>query len=183
MKKFFSIVALALLAFACGPVPNEVESNVGITAPDGYAVACYTGYTRTTPHYCADTTHSSASYTATSVELDGTCRNFDISTGPPVLPTSVKFLQAQVAVLINSGNVIGIRQISMSFYWDASCTTFFGSLKQSTREEVAVAAGTELLNPNFQVQLPVLSQKVYYKGTTTGGVNSVFTMIPLGYFD
>lgn len=181
MKRFFASVFLTLLMFACGPIPQEeAQSNVGITAPDGFSIACYTGFTRTTPHFCADTTSSAAIYTAT---LDNTCRNFDLTISVPVVPTSSKFVYGQAAFVINSNNAIAIRNVIMTFYWDNTCTTAFGSAKQSIREFAAVAAGTELSNPNFQMMVPVVAQKIYYKGTTTGGVNSLFSFIPFGYYD
>lgn len=182
MKKLFSLVAILLFAFACGPLPqeHEAESAVGITAPDGYSVLCITGFTRLVPHICSLLTATPTSFSTTQ---DNTCRSFDLSSGSLIVPSSTKFIEGIAAIQINSGNAVVIRNTSLSWFLDASCVTQYSSTVMTIREMVATVAGTELTTVNTLVRIPLVSQRIYYKAFSSGGTGSLSSLVPTAYYD
>lgn len=182
MKKLVSAFLIALAFFACGPLPQdqEAESAVGITAPDGYSVACISGFTRVVPHQCSLLTGTAVSFSAT---LGNVCSSFDLSSGALIVPLSTKFVVVNAGIGINAANAVAIRQVTFITFLDSGCVSQYNAVKQSIREFSAVADGTELSNPNIEFTIPIISQRIYYKASTTGGTSSGISISPIQYID
>lgn len=184
MKQLFSLVAILLFAFACGPLPQEQEakSAVGITAPDGFSVACVDGFTRRLPHLCNFSSAAGAIATQTAI-ADGVCRSFDLSA--TVLPTSARAVRGYVRIVITSTNAISIKGVSFGPFVDAGCTTGAHTFYNQIREFAAVAANTTIFESYIPFDyLPLNADRILtYTATTTGGASSTAYLVILGYYD
>lgn len=182
MLRFVTSVLLVLLVLACGPLPQqqEAQSNVGITAPDGYSVLCAAGYARTVPHFCSIDVSSGTKV----LTLDSTCRNFSVSTTYGTSGT-VRRLEAFLQTLIYSQNVANaVDRASVNFYIDASCTSLFIPIEHSLIEWTARPANTFLVIQNSSFPIRVVSgDTVYYSGSKAGGASTTATLYITGYYD
>lgn len=178
MRKFLSIITLAILAFACGPVPEEVESNVGITAPDGYSVSCTTNFSRVVPHLCLRTTVPSSS----TLTLDNTCRSIDmVATHGFALASKIRL---GYSVSIVSANSVAVREVNTLFYTDAGCTAQANQPQFLFRvyEQVALTAREIFLLQPTSFDLTIASTGLlYYKGTACASCS--VAVYGLGYYD
>ena len=173
MKKLF-IVPLFLILLACGSSVPVAESTVGITAPDGFAAACVTGYTRTLPHFCAkDVVTASVSLTN-----DSTCRTL---VPDAVIPTVAKYVEVLVNVSVASGNAIAQRTVAPVFYLTAGCASNIQQWGFTVREAVAVASQV-LWQGSFTAKLKLDAGNVYY--ISDDGVSTItIQLISAGYYD
>ena len=134
MNKLFSAFLIALAFFACGPLPQdqEAESAVGITAPDGYAVTCASGYVRIAPHNC-----KGLSFVETVVfTVNGACNTVTLST----VPSSALGVYGTLITVWQSANAIANRSVQTDFFTTAGCTGQTFTATQVQREWVALAA-------------------------------------------
>lgn len=175
MKKY--IVAIGLLVLlACAPPAQEAESTVGITAPDGYAVACAVGYTRMSPHYCHNT---SAGFTDSAYAAGG-CQNKTVANLS--IPAT-----ARMVVLNLIGNVYSINVpnaldfVTANFFSDSGCTNFILNGIQFEAKEFVALPSTQILAANAIITLPVSTNGFYYNYSTNGV--SFFISRTLGYYD
>lgn len=136
MKKLFSAFLIALAFFACGPLPQdqEAESAVGITAPDGYAVSCASGYIRSVPHLCLRMFDVGSESDITAPPT-GACRTTTF-TG---IPETAKALLLDVVFLINSNNTVSRKDVLLDFYTDNTCGTLAQIRYASVWEYTAMA--------------------------------------------
>lgn len=182
MKKLFVSVFLFSIFFAWAylPQPEKVESAVGITAPDGFSIACAAGYQRTVPHFCSIDVSSGTKV----LILDSTCRNFSVST---TYGTSgqVKRLEAFLQTLLYSQNVANaVDRASVNFYIDSGCTQLFIPVEHSLIEWTARPANTFLTIENSSFPIRVVSgDTVYYSGSKAGGASVTATLYISGYYD
>lgn len=180
MKKLF-IIPLLVFLFACGPasVPQEAESTVGITAPDGYAVACVLTFNRAAPHLCHKFTLG-----ADLLILDGTCRSVDFPTAYGLGARQYTFkISSQILVTSNSG-VGSLRFATTNFYTSTGCGIVQGVARVRALEQVVTAADTTLFE-GYQT-LDVASDAaglVWYLGSVNGGTNTKILVTPTGYYD
>lgn len=184
MRKFLLLFSLlASIAIGSTLIPHEKESQatVGITAPDGYSIACISGFFRTVPHFCGLNT---VPFSVNTLILDSTCRNVDFTSVTPLLPLSASAILINLSTTINSNNAIAQRQLSTSFYLDNTCTNAYTADTYGVREEVAVVAGTTLFNSHTHLLLPVITRKLFYMGVpTSGGTGSAYSVNVIGYYD
>lgn len=183
MKNWIYSVLLALILFACSPLSQEQEaqSAVGITSPDGYAVACVTGFTRVLPHVCNFS--SGAGIPSQTSVPDGLCRSFDLSTTD--LPTSARAIRGYLRIVVTSTNAIGARGVTFGPFVDSGCTLASHTFYNQIREFAAVAADTMLLEVYIPFDyLPLNGDRVLtYTATTTGGASSKAYLSVFGYYD
>lgn len=178
MKKLVLAFLIAVAFFVCGPLPQDVESNVGITAPDGFSVACDTFYSRAVPHFC-----SRSAPNGFAVTSDGTCRS--VSAATIGVPTTSRLLLIKSSFDIRSGNAVGQKGITIQWYQDVSCSTTYDSYSLFTTEYVATALNTSIQSASFQYIIPMISGVVYYKATLVGtmGANAGVLNSVVGYYD
>lgn len=180
MRRFVLSVLLLLLVLACGPLPQEdqAESNVGITAPDGYSIACATNFSRSTPHWCLKTTVPSS----TVLTLDNTCRSVNLVTSHGFVATGKARLGYSVSIV--SANAVAVREVNTIFYTDSSCVTQANMPQFLFRvyEQVALTAREIFSFQPMPFDVTTNSTGVlYYKGTACVSCSGI--IYGLGYFD
>jgi hypothetical protein len=181
MKKLFSSVLLVLAIFACGPLPQEqeAESAVGITAPDGFSIACTSFYTRIVPHYCVDKAFDGTQLVTTSISGLG-CQSVNVSTW---IPSTATYAYVLVDMTILSSNAVANRESRITFHAQASCAdSAVDNVYISTREYVATAANTIIHRQYVAAQIPVVNGVLWYAHSTTGNpiTQAIFL---IGYYD
>lgn len=178
MKKLWLIPILAFL-FACGPasMPEEAESTVGITAPDGYAVACIANYIRSQPHFCKWNGSFAASETWNVTSATG-CNTHILSN----VPTTATGVLVSHFVDLRSNNAIQQHIIIINYYNDATCITATSSWQYDFREFVAVGATTRIFSTNDFVLANNFSGVVTNTAFTSNSSSNVSFHI-LGYYD
>lgn len=176
MTRIFALLFVILFAFACGPTPQEVESAVGITAPDGYSINCATNYVRRVPHFCARTSN----YTQTSVTpLDATCRSIAFSPAPPSNAVLGLF---SFDVILSTQNAIGNVNVGINFFYDAGCTTGSYIIARGEREWVATpAVGFSVSRTTFLA--PLVNGSLYYTANGVVGTGHTVLIGIVGYYD
>lgn len=182
MKKLW-IVPLLVFLFACGPATYDAESTVSITAPDGFAVACVAGFTRVAPHMCVGRV-TSLTYIGTT--LDGVCNSIDLTVASPLaFPANATHILTNVVVQLRAQNAIGPRQIALSFYKTAACSSSLLLFDQLFLSQEYVATGTAnwINRQSHHATIPVTNGIMYYIGTLTTCVDCVYNLQPYGYFD
>ena len=172
---------IGLAFFACGPLPQEqeAESAVGITAPDGFSVACTSFYTRIVPHYCADKAFDGTQLVVTSLSGLG-CQSVSVST---YIPTTATYLYVLLDMSILSSNAIANRESRITFHSQASCVdSAVDNVYIATREYVATAANTIIHRQYVPAQIPVVNGTLWYSHSTTGNpiTQGIFL---IGYYD
>lgn len=178
MKKYILAIGLLVL-LACAPPHQEAESTVSITAPDGYAVTCVTGFTRLVPHLCGVSPNTGVQVAT----VDGTCRSIDWVSVLGV-PITTKYITLHENVTIQSGNAISsLRGVAILYYVDSSCTNTTTSANTVTREEVLVAAGTALLEVNNFRQAASTAGVMYYKATNASAATVLLNFRLISYYD
>lgn len=183
MQRFVLSVALLLLVFACGPLPQEeqAESAVGITAPDGYSVSCASNYTRVLPHFCKVQTFGSP----TSLTIDGSCRSINLNTLYSV-PTTAKAVLLHIEHIVTSNNAIGQHLLTSRFYNDISCAAgqSYPNIEINHREAVAVVASTIAIFDSMHGPIVLASGAVLpYVISLANCTGCSMTVVPIGYYD
>lgn len=177
MKKLFSLVAILLFAFACGPLPQEqeAESAVGITAPDGFSISCVSGYTRILPHFCAKDSVT----TSVSLINDNSCHTLVLDVS---IPLSAKFVEVVVNFSMASGNLVAQRVVNPVFYLENTCSTNNQQWFFTVREEVAVSS-VNLWSTTLTARLKVKNGSEIYYISDDGSSTATITLLPTGYYD
>jgi|CXWL01.1.fsa_nt_gi hypothetical protein len=181
MKKLFVSVFLfsILFAWACLPQPEKVESAVGITAPDGYSVACASGYTRIVPHFCADKAFDGTQLVTTSISGLG-CQSVSVSS---YIPTTSTYLYVLLDISILASNSVANRESRITFHSQASCAdSAVDAAYIQIREFVATTANTIIHRQYVPTKIPVVNGTLWYSHSTTGNpiTQAVFL---IGYYD
>jgi hypothetical protein len=180
MYKILSI-ACAVLVIACLAVlkSERVESTVFLTAPDGFAVACESNYSRSVPHFCASNT-SFIGVDNWTITAAG-CDNHTLSG----IPASAQHVLLVVRWQISSNNTIGLKQGSTSFYDNTTCTTILKSLTHEIREFAAVATGTIIYTNTTEILVKVANGTTVNTNSAFGsmGANANVNFKVVGYYD
>lgn len=171
--------------YACGQIPEApvAESAVGITAPDGYSIACASGFTRITPHYCV----FENSQANVSLTITGSCQSVDTTAAPGTgfgLPANIKAIEAIVDVRIYGGNVAGqLDNITLLFYTGAACTNPQNMYVRVQATEFTAIANTEMFSVTGRAYIRLNNSLIRYFGTHVGGSNRQVYLTLLGYYD
>lgn len=176
----WSLLALVLGGFA---TVKDSESMVFLTSPDGFAISCRTGFTRTAPHYCLNIDTINVGAIAWSDASACTVRTLGGAIG---LPTGIT-VDVQFNLYVLSNNAIALRENTVSLFNDATCST--SAIQQiwwAQREFAAVGAGS-VLNRSIaygKVRLSGVDQFSTTQSNNGGNGNgSVFNMNLVGYYD
>jgi hypothetical protein len=129
------------------------------------------GYTRIGPNMCMKLTPSAS----------GTSLTRDAVTNVASPGAGVVALMVDIFTRANSGNSIALRNTTVNCYSDAGATVYLASVACSAREEVAVAAGTTLMELQQRLVLPVASP--YLQMVDDAGNQGFATYQVIGYFD
>ena len=136
--------------------------------------ACATGYVRTGPNLCMATSQIAA-WSA----IAGCNQNTALTA-----VTDAKAVLATIIFQVNSNNAIGTRQVDLFVHGptDTSCLTIVSAVTARAREEVAVVAGTRLLETagtNYVFRSNSSGQTYF---STFSGTGNIYIR-PVGYFD
>lgn len=186
MKKIIPFIAACFIAltWACvGPNLQKANSGLVITAPDGYAVNCNSGYVRLYPHYC-DSTSSPLGF----VNLNGTCLAFSsIVVNKPITPSNATALLMNISPTFSTAAAVAARTISFTIFKDNTCGTpaISPSMSMTAYEFVATAATPFAVLSYLQMiaQKNVGTADMWYIGSVTNCVGCSLGISIKGYYD
>lgn len=179
MKKVFLSLALVLLSFACGPVPEEVEATSSLGSPDPMSRACATNFIRANPNYCRSV--PSGTFTPT-LTIDGTCQS--VTTGSIGSVSNATAVDLDVIFNILTANAIANRVANITFFADAACTQQVGvPFSGAAREQVAAVATQLAFWHSFAPAVPVVSGNIYYSGTFSSCTGCTIKLGLRAYYD
>lgn len=164
---------------------KKAESGLTITAPDGFAVACATNYTRISPHICI--TNNNNAYA--SPTFDGTCRALSAMVGTVnAIPSNATMLIIAGDLRTVSANAIATRVIQATFFSNNTCTAAAFSIpdmKLEAREWVALAAAEYARISGYEILVTktVGQTDAWYIGTLTSCVGCGGGFQVRGYYD
>lgn len=178
MKKVFLSLALVLLSFACGPVPEEVEATSSLGSPDPMSRACAANFVRAAPNFC---TKSNTGLGSSVLTLDNVCRSVNLSSIS--IPTSSKFVRILSQSFLYSNNAVAKRYTRVDFFSDNSCASLTNQHYLEWYEFNATAVNTVYIFNTDAIDLYTPVGLIYYKGTLNGGSITSVTIYPLAYYD
>lgn len=171
--KQFCVALFFLVGVLASPLHvQRAEPGMIITAPDGFAIACESTFSRILPHYCIKDTLPLAS----ALTVDSTCHDLGLA-----LPSNVRLIQTVLIAQGLSSGAIASRTALLEIFSDVACTSLVQQYLFQWREEVLLAAGGLLYSDNVDTQIRFFGGHVYYKITTTDTINLLYILS--GYYD
>lgn len=137
----------------------------------GNSYGCASGYTRIGPNLCMKTAPGSV----------GTSLTRDAITAVSSPAAGAKAVIIDIFARANSGNGIATRYTTINIYSDSGGTTYIGGVASTTREEVAVAAGTTLREESQRMVLNTANP--YIQMVDDAGDQGYATYNVVGYYD
>ncbi len=150
--KFIVFVFFIGLFASIIPV-KHAEPGMSITAPDGYAIACVSGFVRAAPHYCV----ASGALSGTTI-TNAACSQINFT-----LPDSTRAWSISVQTSIIAKNAVAARGQQFSTWLEVGCTNLIYNSNWTAYEHVAVAGSAVLVTHTTSLTV---------KATTTGASQS-----------
>jgi hypothetical protein len=172
---YIGLILICVLAFSARA--SETKAGLVITAPDGFAVSCATGFVRVSPHICFITTQLNQ-----GLNLAGTCQLLD---GNAVwgVPTNATSILLRMIYDIRSTNLVVLHTINVIFNDGATCAGNQNAYVFGGREFVATVAATQIYTSSFIAFVKNTPTGIPYQGVLTGAGASGVSAAAVGYYD
>ncbi len=177
VRKFLLILLLCCVPLVVSyAIEAETEATTVITASDGFALSCATGFIRVTPHFCL----AHVAVVETWTVFASGCNNHVLST----VPASAQQLYLRVTPTINSSAIVNTKNLKMSFFNDALCSGNVYALAQLVAVEWVIMANAPMATVTLYVIAPPTIGKVFTNTLFSNtGLNSQVVVDVLGYYD
>lgn len=152
---------------------TSVTGTLSVTDTVSSTKSCFTGYTRVSPNFCIKD--------APSTVFNLSAGGCTLTTAPG--PTDVEALLLTISQRVISTNAVGLRDATLNVYAPTDTTCAGGGQiipVSMAREEVAVAAGTELSRHTYQITVRSSATGVVPVQWVSGGI---VTGDIAGYYD